>query len=86
MPKKEDLVNKLCRKPYPKNFTIQELDSLMGKCNCEKKPGGRGSSVAYIHKLTGRILIFDLPHPGNELYFYHIKKIIPFLTEIGEIN
>lgn len=40
MPKKEDLIDKLCRKPLPKNFTTKELDSLMGKCDCEKRQGG----------------------------------------------
>ncbi len=84
MPKKEDLIEKLCRRPSPKNFTTQELDTLMGKCGCSKRQGGRGSSIAYAHK-SGRILIFDGPHPGNELYNYQIKKVIAFLKEIGEI-
>ena len=86
MPKKEDLIDKLCRKPLPKNFTTKELDSLMGKCDCETRQGGRGSSIAYFHRLTGRILTFDGPHPGNELYNYQIKMVIKFLKELGEIN
>ena len=36
MSKKEDLLEKLCRKPIPKNFTKSVLDLLMKKCNCEK--------------------------------------------------
>ena len=36
MPKKENLLQKLCRKPIPKNFTKSELDILMKKCGCEK--------------------------------------------------
>lgn len=55
MPKKSDLLEKLCRKPIPKNF-------------------------------TKRVLQFDEPHPGNELYGYQIKKTIQFLTDIGEIE
>lgn len=86
MSKKDNLIEKLCRKPLPKNFTIQELDSLMGKCDCEKRSGGRGSSIAYFHGPTKRILTFDGPHPGNELFPYQIKKVILFLKEIGEIN
>ncbi len=35
---------------------------------------------------TGRILQFDEPHPGNELYLYHIKMTVQFLKDIGEIN
>ncbi len=49
MPRKEDLLQKLCRKPIPKNFTKSELDMLMKKCGCEKYSGGRGSSIAYFH-------------------------------------
>ena len=86
MPKKKDLIEKLCRKPSPKNFTTRELDILMKKCNCEKFPGGRGSGIGFVHIGSKRILQFDQPHPGNELYRYQITKTIQFLKEIGEIN
>ena len=85
MPKKEDLIEKLCRKPMPKNFTKRDLDMLMKKCNCEKFPGGRGSGIGYVHSKTQRVLQFDEPHPGNELYTYQIKKTIKFLKDILEI-
>lgn len=85
MPKKQDLLNKLCKKPIPKNFTKQDLDMLMKKIGCEKYSGGRGSSIAFFHKETKRILQFDEPHPGKELYTYQIKMTIQFLKEIGEI-
>lgn len=86
MPKKSDLIEKLCRKPIPKNFTKRELDILMGKCNCIKFSGGRGSAIGFRHNETERILQFDEPHPGNELYGYQIKKTVQFLKDIGEIN
>lgn len=86
MSRKESLVKKLRKKPYPKDFTTKELDTLMSQCGCEKKQGGRGSSIAYHHKRTGKILIFDGPHPGNELYGYQIKKVLEFLEELGEIK
>lgn len=85
MPKKEDLIEKLCRKPMPKNFTKRDLDMLMKKCNCEKFSGGRGSGIGYVHSKTQRVLQFDEPHPGNELYSYQIKKTIKFLKDIWEI-
>ncbi len=85
MAKKEDLLNKLMSKPIPKNFTKKELDRLMSKCGCEKFMGGRGSSIGYIHLETGRILQFDGPHPGDELYTYQIKMTIKFLKEVGEV-
>ena len=84
MPKKRDLIEKLYRKPYPRNFTIRELDALMRKCGCIKFQGGRGSGIGYIHQPSGRILQFDGPHPGNELYRYQIEKVKRFLEETGE--
>ena len=84
MAKKKDLIEKLYRKPYPRNFTTRELDTLMNKCNCEKFQGGRGSGIGYVHKSTKRIVQFDGPHPGNELYRYQIEKIKKFIVEIGE--
>ena len=85
MPKKEELIRKLCRKPGPKNFTKKELDTLMGKCGCKKFQGGRGSGIGFYHEETGRVIQFDEPHPGNELYSYQVKKVVQFLKEIGEI-
>ena len=54
-----------------------------------KMSGGRGSSIKYIFRIndhTTRKLIFDEPHPGNNLYSYQIEKVIEFLKIIGEIN
>lgn len=84
MPKKKDLIDKLFRRPCPKNFTTRELDILMNKCNCEKYQGGRGSGIGYIHNITGRQIQFDGPHPGNELYKYQIDKVKKFINDIGE--
>ena len=84
MPKKKDLIDKLFRKPYPKNFTTRELDLLMSKCNCDKFQGGRGSGIGYIHTKSKRIIQFDGPHPGNELYRYQVEKVKTFIEEIGE--
>ena len=84
MPKKKDLIEKLFRKPYPRNFTVRELDMLMSKCNCSKFQGGRGSGIGYYHEKTGRMLQFDGPHPGKELYKYQIDMIKRYIEEIGE--
>lgn len=62
MPKKEDLIEKICRKPEPRNFTTRELDSLMKQCGCEKFSGGRGSGIGFVHMETMRVLQFDQPH------------------------
>ncbi len=85
MPQKNDLLKKLFRKPYPKNFTKRELNQLMSKCNCEKENGGRGSAIKFVHKETKRILQFDQPHPGNDLYKYQIEMVKEFLIAIKEV-
>lgn len=86
VPKKSKLLEKLLSKPAPTSFTIRELDTLMKQCGCEKFEGGRGSGIGYYHIETKRIIQFDGPHPGNELYRYHVKMIIAFLKEVGEIG
>lgn len=78
MPTKEALLEKISRMPTPANFTVRELDALMKKCACEKFQGGRGSGIGYCHTKTKRILQFDGPHPGKELYRYQIKKFSNF--------
>lgn len=85
MPSKEKLVRKLCSKPCPKDFTINEYIALMRKCGCEMFQGGRGSSLGFRHTKTGRKILFDLPHPRKELTGYMIIRIIQFLSEVGEL-
>ena len=58
----------------------------MGKCGCDKFAGGRGSGIGFVHKESKRVVQFDEPHPGNELYGYQIKKIIQFLKDVGELE
>ena len=85
MPTKEALIKKLMSKPTPRGFTVNELDALMGKCGCEKYQGGRGSGIGYRHKKTGRAIQFDMPHPRKELYIDQVKKVIKFLSDVGEV-
>lgn len=86
MPKKDKLLEKLMQKRIPKNFSTAELDALMSQCGCTKHSGGRGSAVMYIHSETELKLIFDAPHPGNELYTYQIKMVRQFLRDVGEVE
>ena len=86
MPTKDKLLEKLFQKKLPRSFTKQDLDALMKQCNSIKSQGGRGSGVRYFHERTGRILAFDEPHPGNELYPYQIKLVRQFLKETGEVK
>lgn len=86
MPNKDALIKKLMSKPAPKNFTMRELDALMRKCGCRKFSGGRGSGIGYLHEESGRVVQFDAPHPGSELYRYHVNMVKAFFEEIGEVK
>ena len=83
MPVKEKLMRKLFQEKLPRSFTKQDLSSLLSTCGCIKKQGGRGSGIRFFHEESGRILAFDEPHPGNNLYPYQIKMVRRFLIEIG---
>ncbi|MBO4289153.1 MAG: type II toxin-antitoxin system HicA family toxin [Lachnospiraceae bacterium] len=84
MSSKEKLLEKLFQQRLPRDFTRQDLQSLLSKCGCIQDEGGRGSGIRYYHMDSGRILTFDGPHPGNELYPYQIKMVRRFLSDIGE--
>ena len=86
MSKKDKLLKKLQQKPIVKTFKKSELDTLMNQCGCTKYQGGRGSGIMYVHNETKTVLQFDGPHPGNELYIYHVKMVLEFLTKIGELK
>ncbi len=42
--------------------------------------------MKYVHEESGRIVEFDAPHPGNELYRYHVNMVKKFLSDIGEVE
>ena len=84
MPAKEKLMRKLFQKKLPRSFSKQELTALLTQCGCVKGQGGRGSGIRFFHEKSGRILAFDEPHPGNDLYPYQIKMVRQFLMDVGE--
>lgn len=83
MARLEKLLSRI--KTRPKDYTVNELNTLMSQCGCTVGHGGRGSSLKYYHPPSGKTLGFDGPHPGNTLYPYQIKSTLVFLKEIGVI-
>ena len=53
---------------------------------CTSVTPWKDQDIGYYHVGTKRILQFDGPHPSNELYRYHVKMVIAFLKEVGEIE
>lgn len=86
MSQRDALIERLLSKP--KDFTLQELDRLMGQCHCEKDSRGRtsGSAINYCHVPTKRVFSCHRPHPGSIIKPYLVKEIIQFLREIDEIQ
>ena len=84
MPTKDKLIRKLFQPKLPRNFSKQELDTLLSQCGCTKGSGGRGSGIRFVHNASGRILAFDEPHPEKDLYPYQVKMVREFLKSIGE--
>ena len=85
MSKKEKMVKRILSKP--KDYTINELDSLMHLCNCLKnnRGGSSGSAIKYIGKGKHELRIHR-PHPSNIVPRYVIEAAISFLQEEGEIK
>ena len=85
MSKKEKAQKRLLSKP--KDYTIDELDTLMMMSNCQKANRGKtsGSAIEYIHTKTQMALYLHSPHPRRELKEYMLVKAINFLKSVDEI-
>lgn len=84
MGKKEKLIERL--KSKPKDFTFEEMQTLLEYLDYERSDKGRtsGSAVAFV--ANGRTpIMLHKPHPRNELKMYQIKDIIDKLTKEGLI-
>lgn len=77
MSRKEKLIEKLKNKP--KNFTFDELESLMGALGFQKSNKGKtsGSRVKFIRGNV--VVIMHKPHPRKELLAYQVNQILEIL-------
>ena len=84
MSKKEKLIKRLLSRP--KDFTFDELETLMGYLGYELDTGGKtsGSRVIFRHE---RFLPVEIhrPHPGNTLKAYQVRDIIKELKEGDQV-
>jgi len=85
MSKKEKQITRLLSKP--KDFTFEELSSLLKALGYTKDNKGKtsGSRVAFINQTSSCIIRLDKPHPSNELKAYLINYVINKLKENGDI-
>lgn len=80
MSKKEKLVARLLT--LPKDFTYEEMRTLLGFFGFEEKSKGKtsGSRVEYV-KDSNTILLHK-PHPDNHLKPYQLRQIISILKTL----
>ena len=73
---------------YPKDFTFNELETLLAGFGFRLSNSGNtsGSAVRFINSETGQILRLHKPHPSPEIKRYLIKYIIDELKQGGYIN
>ena len=83
MGKKEKLIQRL--KSKPKDFTFDELQSLLEALGFEMHSKGKtsGSRVKFMY---GKVpIIIHKPHPRKELLEYQVKQVLENLEKEGLI-
>jgi hypothetical protein len=83
MSKKEKLISKLLSKP--KDFTFDEMVSLLSYFGYDLKQGGSGSGVKFIRKGSNEGINFHKPHPNGILKRYVLEQVIEKLRKDGFI-
>lgn len=81
MSKKDKLISRLLQRP--KDFTFNEMVSLLGYLGYELKQGGTGSGVKFIKKDSNEVINFHKPHPNGILKQYVLNQIIEKLRKDG---
>ena len=81
MSKKDKLIDRLLKKP--KDFTFDEMESLLSHLGYELKQGGTGSGVKFIKNGSNEVINFHKPHPNGILKRYVLDQVIEKLRKDG---
>ncbi len=81
MSKKDKLTDRLLKKP--KDFTFDEMESLLSHFGFELKQGGTGSGVKFIKDGSNEVINFHKPHPDGVLKRYVLDQVIEKLRKDG---
>lgn len=81
MSKKEKLIKRLLLKP--KDFTFDEMTTLLSFLGYELKKGGTGSGVKFIKENSNEVINFHKPHPDGVLKRYILDQVIEKLRKDG---
>lgn len=81
MSKKDKLIKRLLKKP--KDFTFDEMESLLSYFDYELKQGGTGSGVKFLKNGSNDVINFHKPHPNGILKRYVLDQVIEKLRKDG---
>lgn len=84
MSKREKLLLRLTSRPAPKDFSWDELVTLMRQCGFESRCNG-GSHYVFEHT-SGNRFYTSRAHPSGILKAYQVKQAVMALEEAGELN
>ena len=81
MSQKDKLIARLLKKP--KDFTFDEMVSLLSYFGYEIKQGGGGSGVKFFKENSNEVINFHKPHPNGVLKRYVLEQVIEKLRKDG---
>ena len=81
MSKKDKLIDRLLNKP--KDFTFDEMVTLLSYFEYNLKQGGTGSGAKFIRENSNEVINFHKPHPNGVLKKYVIDQVIEKLRKDG---
>ena len=81
MSKKEKLVKRLLK--LPKDFTFDEMESLLSCFGYNLKQGNSGSGIKFIKAGSNETINFHKPHPNGILKRYILEQVIGKLRKDG---
>ena len=81
MSKNDKLIDRLLKKP--KDFTFDEMESLLSYLGYELKQGGTGSGVKFIKEGSNEVINFHKPHQSGILKRYVLNQVIEKLRKDG---
>lgn len=84
MSKKEKLLQKLCKKPAPKDFAWDELITVLERAGFSAHCEG-GSHYTFQHS-TGYTFGASKTHPGGILKRYQINNTLTALRAVGVLG
>ena len=81
MSKRDKLLERLRKRP--KDFTFDEMKSLLSYFGYELKQGGTGSGVKFVKEGSNDVINFHRPHPDGVLKSYLLDQVIEKLRKDG---